>query len=112
MMRLPGRVQGQPLSFNAILILCIWVFVGGLACANSVDLTDDIGVPYATDGVIVDVDGDEVRAKLEAAMLAGGACSEGIVALTLAQSFPLLRSRVFVAPSQDPLHQRLCTFRI
>ncbi|MCX5720694.1 MAG: hypothetical protein NT179_01515 [Nitrospirae bacterium] len=112
MMSLCGRVQGQPLSFNVILVLCIWVLVGGLAWADSFDLTDDIGIPHATAGVIVDVDGDEVRGKLDAAMLVGGACAERILSLTLPQSFPLLRSCLFVAPSQDPLHQRFCTFRI
>ena len=112
MMSLRGRIQGQPLSFNAILILCIWVLVGGLAWADSFDLTDDIGIPHASAGVIVDVDDDEVREKLDAAILVGGALAERILPLTLPQSFSLLRSRLFVAPSQDPLHQRFCTFRI
>lgn len=112
MISLRGPVQGQPLSFNVIFVLCIWVLVGGLAWADSFDLTDDIGMRHASAGALVDLDDDEVREKLDAAMLAGWACADRILPLSLPQSRSMLRSTGFVAPSQDPLHQRFCTFRI
>lgn len=61
MISLRGPVQGQPLSFNVIFVLCIWVLVGGLAWADSFDLTDDIGMRHASAGALVDLDDDEVR---------------------------------------------------
>lgn len=106
------RIQNQPLPLNAMIALCIWVLVGGLAWADSFDLTDDIGVPHASTGVIVDSDGDEVREKLDAANRTDASISGNLPPLTMPQLLPLLFSCPFVASSHNPLYQRFCTFRI
>lgn len=112
MMGLRGRIQNQPLSLNVIIVLCIWVLVGGLAWADSFDLTDDVGIPHTSAGVIADSDGDELREKLDAAVLTGGFLSGHMPPLTMPQLLPVLFSRLFIAQSQDPLYQRFCSFRI
>jgi hypothetical protein len=112
MMELRGRLQSQPLPLNVIIVLCIWVLVGGLAWADSFDLTDDVGIPHTSAGVLVDSDGDEVREKLDTAVRTGGSLSGHMSPLTMPQLLPVLFSRLVVARSQDPLYQRLCSFRI
>ena len=111
-MGLRGRIQNQPLRLKVIVVLCIWVLVGGLAWADSFDLTDDIGIPHVSSGVIVDSDGDEVREKLDAAVRTAESPSEHMPPLTMPQLLPALFSGLFVAQSEDPLYQRLCSFRI
>lgn len=112
MMRLRGRIQNQLLPLNVIIVLCILVLVGGLAWADSFDLTDDVGVPQTSAGVIVDSDGDEVREKLDATVRTGGFLSGHMPPLTKPQLLPMLFSRLLVARSHEPLYQRFCSFRI
>ena len=109
MMGLRDRIQHQPLPLNGILILCIWVLVGGLAWADSFDLTDDVGVVHAS--AIVDSDGDEAYEKL-GIVRTGGFLSDQISPLTMPQLLPVLFPSLLVAQSQYPLFQRLCSLRI
>lgn len=112
MMGMRSRRQSQPHMFNVIIVLCLWVLVGGLAWADSFDLTDDLGVPHASGGVIVDSDGDEVREKLDAAVRTTEFLSGQMPQLSMAQLLPGLFLSLFVSKSQDPLYQRLCSLRI
>lgn len=82
-MGLCGRRQNQPLPLNVMIVLCIWVLVGGLAWADSFDLSDDVGIPHASAGVIVDSNGDEVREKLNAVVRTGGSFSGYLPPLTV-----------------------------
>jgi hypothetical protein len=109
MMGLRDRIRHQPLPLNGILILCIWVLVGGLAWADSFDLTDDVGIAHAS--AIVDSEGDEAHEKL-GIVRTGGFLSVQISPLTMSLLLPVLFPRLLVAQSQDPLFQRLCSLRI
>ena len=109
MMGLRDRIQHQPLPLNGILILCIWVLVGGLAWADSFDLTDDVGVAHAS--AIVDSDGDEAHEKL-GIVRTGGFPPVQISPQRMTQLLPQLFPSLLVAQSQDPLFQRLCSLRI
>lgn len=112
MMALRDHIQNQPLPLNVIIVLCIWVLIGGLAWADSFDLTDNVGIPHASAGAVVDSDGDEASEKLSAVVRAGGSLSGQMCPLTMPQLLPVLFSSLLVAQSQDPLYQRLCSFRI
>jgi hypothetical protein len=112
MMGLHSRSQIQPHPFNVIVVLCLWILVGGLAWADSIDLSDDVGMPHASSGVIVDPDGDEVREKLDAAVRTTESLSGQMPPLTMPQLSQVLFSNPFVARSQNPLYQRLCSLRI
>ena len=112
MMELRGRIQCQPLPLNMIIVLCIWVLVGGLAWSDSFDLTDDVGMPHTSAGVIVDSDGDEVREQLDAAVRTGDSLSGHRPPLTMPQLLPVLFTSLFVVQPQAPLYQRLCALRI
>lgn len=112
MMGLCGRRHNQPLPLNVMIVLCIWVLVGGLAWADSFDLSDDVGIPHTSAGVIVDSDGDEVREKLDAVVRTGGSFSGYLPPLTVPRLQPMLASSLFMAPLHDPLYQRFCSFRI
>ncbi len=111
-MELHGHIHSQPLPLNVIIVLCIWVLVGGLVWADFFDLTDDVGIPRTNASVIVDSDSDEVREKLDAAVRTGGSLPGQMPSLTMPQLLPVLFSSLFVAQSQDSLYQRLCSFRI
>jgi hypothetical protein len=65
MMKLCSRRQSHPLPLNVIIVLCLWLLVGGLARADSFDLADDVGLPHVSSGAIIDSDDDEVREKLD-----------------------------------------------
>ena len=112
MMGLRDRIQNQPLPLNVIIVLCIWVLVGGLAWADSFDLTDDVGIPHASPGAVVDSDGDETSEKLAAVVRTSGSLFGQMSPLTMPQLLPVLSSSLLVAQSQDPLYQRLCSLRI
>jgi hypothetical protein len=112
MMGLRDRIQNQPLPLNVIIVLCIWVLVGGLAWADSFDLTDDVGIPHASAGAVVDSDGDETSEKLGAVVRASGSLFGQMSPLTMPQLLPVPFSSLLVAQSQDPLYQRLCSLRI
>ena len=111
-MDLRERIQHQPLPLDGILLLCIWLLVGGLAWADSFDLTDDVGIPHTSAGVIVDSDGDEVREQLDAAVRTGDSLSGHMPPLTMPQLLPVLFTSLFVVQPQAPLYQRLCALRI
>jgi hypothetical protein len=112
MMGLRDRIQNQPLPLNVIIALCIWVLVGGLAWADSFDLTDDVGIPHASAGAVVDSDGDETSEKLAAVVRASGSLFGQMSPLTMPLLLPVPFSSLLVAQSQDPLYQRLCSLRI
>lgn len=112
MMGLRSRRQSRPLPLNMIIVLCLWLLVGGLAWADSFDLADDVGRPHVSSGVIIDSDGDEVREKLDAIVRTGGLLSGQMPPLKMPQLLQVLFSSLFVAQSQDPLYQRFCSFRI
>ncbi|MDE3051902.1 MAG: hypothetical protein KGJ48_18630 [Nitrospirota bacterium] len=112
MMGLRGCLHTPPLPLNVIIVLCIWMLVGGLAWADSFDLTDDVGIPHTSAAVIVDSDGDEGRVKFDPVVRTSGSLSGQMPPLTMPQLLPMLFSRLLVARSQDPLYQRLCSFRI
>ncbi|MCX5724168.1 MAG: hypothetical protein NTX84_06570 [Nitrospirae bacterium] len=105
-------MRNQPLPLNIVIILCLWVLVGGLAWADSFDLTDDVGIPYASAGVLVESDGDEVRVKLEHAIRTAVALLGHQSPETRPQLLPTLSLMRSVAQSQDPLYQRLRTLRL
>jgi hypothetical protein len=109
MMGLRDRIQ---IPLKVIIVLCIWVLVGGLAWADSFDLTDDVGIPHASAGVVVDSDGDEASEKLGAVVRTSGSLSGQMSPLAMPLLLPVLFSSLLVAQSQDPLYQRLCSLRI
>ncbi len=111
MMGLRGRLPCSPLPLNVMIVLCIWLLVAGLAWADSFDLTDDVGIPFFSAGVIVDSDGDEVREKLEAAW-ASGVLSGHMPPTTKPHILAVLMARFLLEPPYIPLYQQLCSFRI
>ena len=111
MTSLRGRLPCSPLPLNVIIVLCIWLLVAGLAWADSFDLTDDVGIPFVSAGVIVDSDGDEVREKLEAAW-ASGVLSEHMPPTARPHLLVGLIPRFALEPSHIPLFEQLCSFRI
>lgn len=111
MTSLRGRLPCSPLPLNVIIVLCIWLLVARLAWADSFDLTDDVGIPFVSAGVIVDSDGDEVREKLEAAWTSG-VLSEHMPPAARPHIVAGLIARLFLEPSHIPLYQQLCSFRI
>ena len=110
-MGLRGRLQNSPLPLNVMIVLCICVLVGGLAWADSFDLTDDVGILHTSPGVILDSDGDEVRENLDAVVLTGVFLS-GRMPPPMPQLLPVMFSSLCIAPSQNPLYERFCSFRI
>lgn len=108
---LRGRLPCSPLSLNVMIVLCIWLLVAGLAWADSFDLTDDVGVPFVSAGVIVDSDGDEVREKLATAWTSG-VLSEHMPTTARPHIVAGLIARLSLEPSHIPLYQQLCSFRI
>lgn len=108
---LRGRLPCLPLSLNVMIVLCIWLLVAGLAWADSFDLTDDVGIPFVSAGVIVDSDGDEVREKLAAAW-ASGVLSEHMPPPARPHLTTGLIARLHLEPPHIPLYQQLCSFRI
>ena len=111
MTSLRGRLPCSPLPLNVIIVLCIWLLVAGLAWADSFDLTDDVGIPFVSAGVIVDSDGDEVREKLEADWTSG-VLSGHMPPTARPHLLVGLIPRLFLEPSHIPLYQQLCSFRI
>lgn len=111
-MNLYRCMRSQSLPLNVAIILCLWILVGGLAWADSFDLTDDVGIPRACAGVMIDADEDEVREKLDQAIRTAGSLFEHLPPATLSHLLPALSSRQSVAPSRDPLYQRLRMLRL
>lgn len=105
------RLSCSPLPLNVMIVLCIWLLVAGLAWADSFDLTDDVGIPFVSAGVIVDSDGDEVREKLEAHW-ASGVLSGHVPPTARPHLLAKLSPRFSLEPSHIPGYQQLCSFRI
>lgn len=105
-------MRNQPLPLNIVIILCLWVLVGGLAWADSFDLADDVGIPHASAGVMADSDGDEIRGKLDIAIRTAGSLLGHQSPEMRSQLLPTLSSMRSVVQSQDPLYQRLRTLRL
>ena len=97
-------------STKILLIIAIWLLSGGLAFADSFDLTDEFQGAFFDRTQALETDLDEVRETVE----------EGMV--PVAHVFPIARSEpseqithfcdIFSEAARRPLQETLQTFRI
>ncbi|HXX73658.1 MAG TPA: hypothetical protein VEI50_00845 [Nitrospiraceae bacterium] len=106
----------HPSKARVAALIVVWLFVGGEAFADSLDLTDDIGIPITDTLQAINPDSvDEVKQGLD--LVRSLSHCPSTVGAFAQENFPFLSSILHgsypQSPSADiPLYESLCTYRL
>jgi hypothetical protein len=100
------------LGKKILLLIAVWVLTGGLAFADSFDLTDELQHALIDRTCALETDVDEVRESIGNAVVSVGTRGSDVVQYGGAFSETRPCSNLFVLALMQPLPEILRTFRI